>query len=712
MNKILLTATLCLSLSLNLSACDSPSPLVTNTGRAPINLRVNLTPATFQQAGQVQILDPGKLPEGLRNAESLEVIFDSSRSTVSAVKQADGSFIFPLNTNRSFNSNNELSVLLVGDNRTTLPVLLQAGNLATLAANPITVSPSQNITLGTRVNLKANVQEEGTYRFSWQAGPTAAGPFESLTGSGESIEWQPQRPGSYYIQLTLTDTNTQDTSEYVSPVPQVYVEAPDNIVQTEPVSGSIIAGDSVRLTMNLPEYRDTPEKTDFQWFYGTSPQAPFQPIGATGRSIVWEPPMAGSYFIRLQTRENGRLSTYTTAATEVLVATASDVISTRPANGTVIRGESIGLSAAAPNATANSTYTWFYGFSPQGPFQAIAETGASIEWTPPLTGEFFMRVRVFNPETEESRVYTSDQTLVSARDSNQTFTVQPADGNVKKGETVTLTLTAANTSDQVNWSFGNDLQQPFNPISASGKTITWTPETPGRFYLRASVTRSDGTVANFSSADPLVFVADQTDVIEVRNRKVRYQLGESVTLNSKISRPGLRYSWAYSTSAQGPFQPVQTLNNNQQKQVEWFPPQVGSYFVQLTVIDNDSQLSFVSTSPLVSVAETTPLFSTNPANGRIEATDNVRLFSTFRGSSRSFNYGWAYSSSTAGPFTPLGGSTLPEFLWDQTPKPTGSFFIRLQAIAPGSANRITFISSTPVVFVNKNDNPTNEFGTP
>lgn len=714
MKKTALVLSLCLSTSFGLFGCDSPSAMVSQSRQENLTLRVNITPAaSIQQAAQVQILDLSTLPESLRQAQEIRVVFDNSGSSVSAIKQADGSLTFPLSTSRSFDSDNTLNVILTGDSIISVPVTLQTGTLAQLEQNPIQVSPSQTITLGTRTQLTAALQEASeNYRFSWEAAPSAAGPFESLTGSGASINWEPQRAGSYYIRLTLTDTRTQNTSTYLSPVPQVYVQAADDIVQTQPENGSIIAGETLNLTVDLPEYANAPDKNDFQWFYSTSLQAPFQPISETGRSIEWEPPAAGAYYLRIQTRSEGRLSSYTTTNPEVRVATADDIIQTTPQNGTVIRGQSIVLNAAVPNANAQNTYTWFYGFSPQGTFQAIAETGPQIRWTPPLTGEFFLRVRVFDPTTQDSRIYTSNTSLVSVRDSNQTFSVTPTDGSVKKGENVTLTLNEAATGDQVNWSFGSDLQQAFQPISASGKSITWTPTQPGRFYIRGSVTRSDGSVANFTSADPLVFVSDQNDVINVVNPQDKYQLGEPVTLSSKITRGGLRYNWAYSTSSQGPFTPIQSLNTSDQQRIDWYPPQSGSYFIQLTLVDSDSQLQFVSPTPLVRVEETQPLFSTDPINGRIEIDDNITLFSAFKPLNRSFNYGWAYSASTAGPFTPLGGSVTPEFTWDDSlPKPVGSFYIRLQATAPGSDSRLNFISSTPVVFVSKNDNPSNEFGT-
>jgi hypothetical protein len=713
MKKTLLTLSLCINTSLYFTSCDSPSAMLSQNNQETLVLQVNVTPAqSAQQASQVQILDIQKLPASIRDASEVRVVFDNSGSSVSAIRQANGTLSFPLSTGRSFDSNNALNVILTGDNISSIPVRLSTGSLASLNKNPISVAPSQSITLGTRAQLTAALENSTrSYRFSWEAAPSPAGPFESLIGSSETINWEPQRTGSYYIRLTLTDTATQNTSTYLSPVPQVYVQAPDNIVITSPDNGTIIAGETVNLTAALPEYEKDTTKNDFQWFYSTSLQTPFQPIGETGRTISWEPPSAGAFYLRVQTRTEGRLSSYTTTNPEVRVSAADDIIQTTPQNGTVIRGQAINLSANVPNESSNSTYTWFYGFSPQGTFQAIAETGPQIRWTPPLTGEFFLRVRVFNPLTQDSRIYTSDKSLVSVRDSNQTFVLSPASGNVKKGETVQLTLAEAQSGEKVNWSFGTDPQQPFQSISASGKTITWTPTTPGRFYLRANITRANGSVANFTSADPLVFVSDQSDVITVVNPQDKYQLGHAVTLSSQITRPGLRYNWGYSTSAQGPFQPVQGLNNNDQQRVEWFPPQTGSYFIQLTLIDNDSQLQFVSPTPLVRVEETVPLFSTDPVNGRIEIDEKVRLFSTFQALNRSFNYGWAYSSSSAGPFIPLGGSAMPEFLWDTSPKPTGSYYIRLQATSPGNDNRVTFISSTPVVFISKNDQASNEFGT-
>lgn len=712
MKKTLLNLSLCFTISLYFSSCDSPSAMLSQNSQDTLILQVNVTPAQSPaQAGQVQILDIQRLPQPIREASEVRVVFDNSGSSTSAIRQADGTLVFPLNTSRSFDSNNALNVILTGDNTASISVQLRTGSLASLNKNPISVAPSQTITLGTRAQLTAALEDSTkSYRFSWEAGASPAGPFESLVGSDKVINWEPQRTGSYYIRLTLTDTTTQNTSTYLSPVPQVYVQAPDNIVTTSPENGTIIAGETLNLTATLPEYAKDTTKNDFQWFYSTSLQAPFQPIGETGRTISWEPPSAGAFYLRVQTRTEGRLSSYTTTNPEVRVSAADDIIQTTPQNGTVIRGQAINLSANVPNENSNSTYTWFYGFSPQGTFQAIAETGSQIRWTPPITGELFLRVRVFNPLTQDSRIYTSDKSLVSVRDSNQTFSINPASGNVKKGETVQLTLAEAQNGEQVNWSFGTDPAQAFQPISASGKTITWTPTMPGRFYLRASITRANGNVANFTSADPLVFVSDQSNVVTVLNPQDKYQLGHAVTLNSQITRPGLRYNWAYSTSAQGPFQPVQGLNNNDQQRVEWFPPQTGSYFIQLTLIDNDSQLQFVSPTPLVRVEETVPLFSTDPANGRIETGEKVRLFSAFQALNRSFNYGWAYSTSNAGPFIPLGGSAFPEFLWDLTPKPTGSYYIRLQATSPGNDNRITFISSTPVVFISENDQPSNEFG--
>jgi len=123
-------------------------------------------------------------------------------------------------------------------------------------------------------------------------------------------------------------------------------------------------------------------------------------------------------------------------------------------------------------------------------------------------------------------------------------------------------------------------------------------------------------------------------------------------------------------------------------------------------------LSFVSTKPVVRVAQSQPFFYTDPVGGKIISDDSVRLKARFDAADRSYSYGWAYSSSAAGPFTLLGGSATPEYFWDEDNKPVGTYYLRLKATSTGTERSLTFISPAPVLFVSKNNQPGNEFAVP
>ncbi|MEZ0369886.1 MAG: hypothetical protein ACAI44_12440, partial [Candidatus Sericytochromatia bacterium] len=523
------------------------------------------------------------------------------------------------------------------------------------------------------------------------------------------------------VRLGITDTRTRSSSSYLSPTHQVYVQEPERLAQTTPASGSIVSGEEITLKAALPEFKDNQDPA-LQWFYALTAQGPFAPIAARGTQISWEPPAAGAYFLRLQSARDGRLSTYTSVRPEVQVATPDEVIVTDPVSGSLVRGQSITLSTTLPPLSDQASYTWFYSFSPAGPFTPLAVerssdpegTGHSVKWTPPLTGEFYLRLRSFDPVSGQSRTYTSAKTEVSVRDSNTAFTTSPDPASLRRGDTVSVTLDEA-PSEQVIWSYGASLQGVFLPIPDTGKTITWTPAEAGSFYLRATATRADGSTASFTSADPLVFVAERSGVIQASPANGSLELGQPATLHADISDPGSaqRYAWSYSSSPTGPFVPVQTLESSALQTVTWYPPTAGSFFVRVEVSNPSTQssVSFTSSEPAVRVSETRPFFTTDPANGLIEPDDNVRLFAAFDPGIRTFNFGWAYSRSTAGPFTPIGGSSGPEVLWDDEAKPEGSYYVRLQATAPGSDRSLTFVSSYPVLFIDKDaEKSGNEFG--
>jgi hypothetical protein len=708
---------LSLSLSwllLTVSACDSPTALLIQQSTAnPLKVRANFQAASSAlQASTLTILETDKLPPDLNAASLIEVVFDTTKTRIPATRNSDGSLTFPYRSSLPIAGDGSLSVILVGDRTLSYPVQLETGTELAFNSPAILISPAQTVTQGGRLNLKANFKQADAanqYDFTWSYATSAAGPWQAISGNTSEISWDASRVGNYYLRLEMRNRQTLSVSSYTTPSALIRIQDSDRLALTTPSSGTVLEGERIGLEANLPEY-DKSENLRYLWSYSPSLQGSFSPISDEGKNISWETPRAGSYYLRLQVLSENGNATYTSSKTLVQVGQADSVIQTTPTTGSIVRGEAVALQTTLSDS-ADLSYTWFYGFSPQGSFTSIPGSGKGINWTPNLTGDFYLRLRTFDAKSGQSRTYTSSKTLVTVRDSDAVFGLSPLPASLLKGDSVQLTLNQADT-ENVIWSYASTAQGPFLPIPATGKSVSWTPAASGSFYLKAESPRSDGSLATWVSANSLVTVADRGDAIKTEPALGQLQLGQSVKLNSSVKLANGRYSWSYASSASGPFLPVPSLESDSLSTVTWYPTQSGSYFIKLDISDPQSRssVSFVSEQALVQIQENKPFFTTDPNSGRVKSTENVLIKAQFDSGNRAFNYGWAYAKGAAGPYTPMGGSTLPEFFWNLANKPQGSYYVRFTATPPGSDRSLNYFSQVPLLFVTTSDSASPEFG--
>lgn len=703
------------SLLLGLNACDSPSALLTRpSGESQnLSLRANYQAATSAlQAATLTLTEVDKLPANLRSAALIEIIYDTSRARIPGTRNSDGSLTFPFRSSRPIAGDGSLQVILVGDRNVSYPVQLKTGSELELNPPGIVISPASTVTVGGSLNLKANFKQPesaANYDFTWSYAASPTGPWQAISGNTPEVRLDASRIGNYYLRLEMRNRQSLSVSSYTTPSALLRVQDSDRLALTTPTSGVVLEGERITLEANLPEYAQA-ENLRYLWSYAVSLQGNFAPISEEGKKISWETPRAGSYYLRLQVLGPNGNATYTSSKTLVQVAQADSVIQTTPPTGSLVRGDAVTLKSTLADSP-DLSYTWFYGFSPQGSFTPIPGSGNTVNWTPNLTGDFYLRLRTFDAKTNQSRTYTSSKSLVSVRDSDSVFSTSPNPASLLKGDSVQLTLNQSN-AENVIWSYASTAQGPFLPIPATGKTVLWSPTSPGSYYLKAEAPRSDGSLATFVSANSMVTVADRGDAISTEPALGLIQLGQAVSLRSSVKVANGRYSWSYSSSPTGPFTPIPSLESQPISSVTWYPTQSGSYFLKLDVSDPQSRssVSFTSEQALVQVQENQPFFSTDPSTGRIKSSDHLLIKARFDSGGRAFNYGWAYSVSAAGPFTPLGGSTLPEYFWNQPLKPQGSYYLRFTATPPGSDRSLTYFSQTPLLFVSSSDSGSPEFG--
>jgi hypothetical protein len=691
---------------LSFSGCDTRLGLDTQFA-ASQQTEVRATILSTATGQVLSLPDPSVLPKGLQTATEIYALLDNSNTPYPVARNADGSLAIPLPAGRAPSSDGKIGIILTDENKSTYFLLINTGPLLRLGDPAIQVSPKQGILPGSRVELALNPAQTdtdlGSFRFNWSVAATAQGPFTPISGSTAKVSWDPPQAGNYYLRVETVDTRTQASTLYTSSVALVNVSDSRRIATSDPVSGSIRLGQLITLKAALPE--SAPAKR-YLWSYSLSPVGPFQPISEEGAQISWEPKLAGSYYLRIQAYPSeGAASTYTSSEAMVLVSEADNAISTDPASGSLVRGEEVKLTAVPPTPVAgNASYRWFYSSSQQGPFSPISGETQTIAWSPEQTGEFYLRVRIFDPQTQEERTFTGSKVLVSVRDSNDSFELSPQPASLIRGQSVQIKLKQPNDKRSVAWFYAPSQQGPFTSIAAQGNQINWSPSQSGSYYLRAELSGDNRPKSIFTSATSLVTVAEGSNVIQLEpNRSI--SLGESLGLNANTPLKGenLLYTWSYGLSPVGPWLAAQGLNSNpQSKNIQWSPPQSGSFYLKVDVADPASatRMSFVSPTALAFVTDTPSFFQTSPTPATVSTQGAVTLSARFTPPSATFIYAWSYGLSPTGPFTAIGGSQQPQITWKQ-PGVAGNYYIKFDAIDTSSQRSLSFVSANPLVFVSE-----------
>lgn len=624
---------LIISLMIGLSSCDSSVSF--NTTRADSTKIPVITANLSQtQAGTsiVRIPTINAVPEDIRNSSDIKVVFDNSKSTISVTRNSDGSLSFPTTNSVRIDSEGNFNVLFLVDGQKSYLTTIKTGPILRLKNPGVLVSPNNgSVIRGEKVRLSVNtdVQNKSDYIFNWFYGGSSVGQFTPISGTSDTVEFTPPSVGNYYVKLDIIDRNSGATSTYVSPVASVFVSDANNIINSS--SSTILRGKQTTLTANIPNA----DNFTFTWSYGVTPQGPFMPIAGNTKNVDWTPAQSGSFYIKLEAlnKTSGEVSTYTTTDPEVFVTENEGVIITDPLLGNIVRGNSIKLSANV-NSNDNSSFSWSYAPSIQGPWQAIPGSTREINWTPPAAGSFFVKVDVVDGQSNNVSTFISPKAIVFVTEATNIFRTEPLLANIKRGSFVNIFA---------------------NIPGAEGKKI--------------------------------------------------------------------QYNWSASTSGlPGSFQPLRNIKYDiNSNTIRWRPDTEGSYFIKVDAvnIDNQSVSSFTSTTPIVFVNEITPLFTTDPASGKILQDSNIDIMVDLQYTNGS-TFAWSYGPSTQGPWFSIGGSNINKITWDKKNraggvdprtgvyipgsegKPAGTYYVKVD-LTDNSTDKATstFVSKSPILFVER-----------
>ncbi|MFN8673078.1 MAG: hypothetical protein U0457_13490 [Candidatus Sericytochromatia bacterium] len=386
------------------------------------------------------------------------------------------------------------------------------------AKDIFSISPSSGTVLrGKDVNLSLNLPnlDPSKYDFAWSVGASAQGPFTSVSGSGQNVDWSTSNSGNFYVKVDVLNKETNQNSSYTSSEPIIFVTENENIIATEPSQGNVARGGSIKLTSNAP----VSESSSFSWFYAASPQGPWQSIAGGSKSVDWTPPLAGSFYVKTDVVDSNtkNVSTFTSPKAIVFVSEASNVFKTLPIVANVRRGSYVTVSADIPGAVGkNYQYNWSISTSAQGPFQAIFNASGdsktnNIRWRPANEGSYFVKVDAVNIDNQQVVSFTSPNPIVFVNELTPLFKTSPEIARITKDQTVEISVDVESPINTVfAWSYGPSTLGPWTAIGGStSPKIVWDKKgkTSGTYYIKVDIKDSvDNTISNFISRSPIVFV--------------------------------------------------------------------------------------------------------------------------------------------------------------------------------------------------------------
>jgi hypothetical protein len=405
-------------------------------------------------------------------------------------------------------------------------------------------------------------------------------------------------------------------------------------------------------------------------------------------------------------------------------------VATDPNPGFIVQGLDVKLHANTQADPAIYQFTWSFSSSAQGPWQPIPGQGKDVSWTPPLPGNYFVKVDAVDRTSQQSYSTITSSAVVFVTDTKEVLATDPPSGTVQRGNAITLKFNRPNglrgTNLSYAWSAGPSPQGPWAVISGNGPTVSWLPTATGSSYIKAEVSDKDsGKVNTFISPNAIVFVTEGTPIITPSQTSV--QRGDQVQLALNIANAGTGpFTWFYGVSG-GPSvggfgSPTWIAIANAGsagKQISQIVNEAGSYNYRVDFPDANGNIqSFTTTNPVLNVHEgQAPLITSDPANAVIANGGTVQLKLNARGVDEiNYRYTWYAATNpnfgwSALPVTSNNDPKLKVFTWatlvqqhfgnntvNQT-QAAGSYFIRVDATELHGTATYTFTSAAPVVTI-------------
>jgi len=433
---------------------------------------------------------------------------------------------------------------------------------------------SSDITIGDHVDLSLFASGKPPIDVTWyEVMPDTGLPVP--VASGASVTVTPTNDPSKYLAILSNECGAVQSS-----IVTINVCTPPAITTQPAGPATMVENSSFLLGVGA-----TGSRLHYHWTANGAPYGTDSP-----NLIIGNQPVTTTYLCTID-NECGQVVTMAVVVSPPCPPISATI---QPANGSIISGQSIVLSATLAG-TVTALYQWVVKVPGSASFSDISNaTGTSVTVSPTVDGTQYA-VRIGNG----CSTVTSDPVTIAVISCLPPSIVQTYGASIAAGQTSTISVSAAGSGLHYAWYLGNP-SDTSNPLGGTVATLSMPQGIAG---TRTYWVRVSGLCGTAVDSGPIVVHVCATPSIDVQPVNVTVFSGQQATFSvsaSEASGEALHYQWSFNGAPVGTDSPSYTT-----------PPvtQPGQYSVHVSSgtcsIDSSVATVSVCTFPQTIVTGTT-----------------------------------------------------------------------------------------------------------
>jgi hypothetical protein len=544
--------------------------------------------------------------------------------------------------------------------------------------------PVGSVAAGTPVALTATASDAGAgehLSYAWSVSRNG-GPYtllNSVLTNTATLDFTPDRVGSYIATVTVTDTDGGATSASTTAMPVTDV-AP-TVTVTGPVS-AVNEGQSISFSSiaTNPTIGDT---FTYSWAV-TLNGSPFTlPNGTatTGSSLSFVAPQGGTYEATASVTDfAGSVGTGSGSTTVNWVAPTVSITGTPTL--AISAGSSVALAAVPAEAGSGHTYAYAWSVTRNGVAytlpNSVVTTALTLSFHPGRAGAFAASVTITDEDGQNTTIATAPITVLD---------VAPAVGingaplaSIPEGQSISLTASpsspGADETFSYQWSVtrGGVAYTLPNGVATNTSALSFRPGVAGSYVASVTVTDLDNGVTTVSTA-PMV-VSSTAATVNITGAPHFVNAGTTINLTASAtdSGPGEQFSYAWTVTINGQPYALPQGTSTTSSGISFITTDSGLYEATCVATDTSGRQGIANTGDIIVDALPPTVSITGMPSSDVNEGTSVSLTAVPADADSADTYTYAWSVAQLGnAFTLPDGTVTNTAAFTFTPNDPGTF---------------------------------------